>query len=107
TTLSGSVTILANHTSADIVLPVLNDAIVEGTETEIGRASCRGREELEVAVGLRGESATASITDDDSATVSIAKINDGAETNTPTDGLFRVSLSQFFSKHKTANDLPK
>src|SRR6185436_9272834 len=33
TALTGTVTILAGQTTADIIVPVLNDAIVEATET--------------------------------------------------------------------------
>jgi autotransporter-associated beta strand protein len=42
---------------------------------------------------VTGAVGTGTITNDDVGTVSIAKINDGAETGTPTDGLFRVTLS--------------
>ena len=45
--------------------------------------------DADISVGT--DNASLDITDDDTATVSIAKVNDGAETDTPTDGKFRVT----------------
>src|SRR5207244_645565 len=93
--LTGTVTILAGQTTADIDVTVLNDAIVEGTETVITTLSAvtGGDPQITLNGTPANLTATVNITDDDTATVSIAKITDGAETNTPTPGKFRVTQS--------------
>ena len=66
---------------------MLNDAIVEGTETVTVNLTRVGRARSATSRSAPPtESATVNITDNDTATVSIAKINDGAETDTPTNG---------------------
>ncbi|MDB5334442.1 MAG: hypothetical protein JWN70_61 [Planctomycetaceae bacterium] len=49
------------------------------------------------------QSAVSSITDDDSATVSISKILDGGETSPPTNGKFRVTLTTASSSDTVIN----
>ena len=102
TTLSGSVTILADSLGRHHP-GVLNNAIVEGTETVTLNLTSLGAHDPDITLDATDRDATANITDDDTATVTIAKINDGAETDTPTDGLFRVSLSQVSSTDTVVN----
>ncbi len=105
TTLTGTVTILAGQTTADISVPVLNDAIVEGTETVVVTLTTFGTHDPEIM--LDGNSAnltaTVNITDDDTATVSIAKITDGAEQASPVNGLFRVTQTAISSSDTVVN----
>src|SRR5262249_6467663 len=69
---------------------VVDDLIVEADETVVFSISS-GVPALSGAVTWNGVSHTLTIQDNDSATVSIAKISDGAEMNTPTPGKFRVA----------------
>lgn len=102
TALTGSVTIPSGQVTADIPVPVLNDTTVEGTETV--SVTLTGFTARDADVSLSGiVSASATITDDDTATVSVAKLNDGAETNSPAGGAFRVSLSAASSSNTTVN----
>ncbi len=91
TTLSGMVTILAGTTFADIDIAVLNDAIVEVTETVTITALTKTAGDADISVTT--DNASLNITDNDSATVSITNVNDGDETGTPTAGKFRVTQS--------------
>jgi Calx-beta domain/Domain of unknown function DUF11 len=87
TALSGTVTILAGATTATISIPVIDDAIVETSETVI--VTLTG-----VTTGLAtlgaGLVATNTIIDNDSATVSIANTTDGAEAG-PINGVMTVT----------------
>ena len=105
TALSGTVTILAGQTTADIVVPVLNDAIVEGTETVTATLTSFGAHDADITLDATPANLTASlnITDNDTATVSIAKLLDGAETNTPTNGSFRVTQTAVSSTDTVVN----
>ncbi|MEC3964457.1 Calx-beta domain-containing protein, partial [Flagellimonas halotolerans] len=93
TALSGTVTITAGLTSADITVPVLEDFVVEGDETvEVTLTSVTsGSATLDPAPA----NLTASITinDDDTATVSIAGTSAGSENGggAVTDGVFTVT----------------
>ncbi len=89
--LSGTVTIAAGTTTADIDMAVLNDILVETNETVIVTLAGITSGDPQVAIDDASKTATVSIGDDDTATVSIAKISDGAESATPTDGKFRVT----------------
>ena len=102
TTLTGSVTILAGQTTADIDVPVLNDGIVEGTETVALTLSGFGAHDADITLGAP-TNASLDITDNDTATVSIAKVNDGAETNAPTNGKFRVTQTAMSSTDTVVN----
>jgi uncharacterized repeat protein (TIGR01451 family) len=100
TALSGSVTIPAGNTTADITVLVLDETLVEGTETVI--ATLNGFTAGDPQVTLGGTvAATVDITDNDSAIVTIAKMNDGAETASPTNALFRVTQSAASSTDTT------
>ena len=91
TSTTQQVTFLAGETSHTVNVPINNDNLVEGTENFFASLS------TSTALGGRvinfNDTGTGTITDNDVATVSITAINDGAESGTPTNGLFRVSLS--------------
>jgi len=89
--LSGTVTIPAGATTADIDVQVFNDNIVEGTETVIVALTGISSGNADISLATANQTAAVSITDDDTATVSIARVNDGAETAAPTNGKFRVT----------------
>lgn len=85
------ITFLAGETSKQVVVVLNDDSLLEGDETFTATLSSM--------TPLAGRTiditdiATGTIVDDDTAIVSIAKITDGVESNSPTDGKFRVSLS--------------
>ncbi len=97
TTLTGTVTITAGQTTADIDVTVLGDARVEATETVILTLSSLGAHDPDISLDAANLAATVNITDDDTATVSLASITNGAETNTPTSGKFRVTQTAISS----------
>lgn len=99
---SGSVTIAAGQSTADISIPVLNDAIVEATETVSLTLSGFTARDADVTLGST-VAATADITDNDTTTVTIAKLTDGAETNTPSNGAFRVTQTGISSTDTVVN----
>ena len=76
TALSGSVTILAGDMSATIPIPVIDDAIVENPETVIVTLTS-----VTSGLAILGATLTATntIADNDSATVTIANTSNGAE----------------------------
>jgi hypothetical protein len=87
TALSGTVTIPAGSTTATINIPVIDDAIVEGSETAIVTLTS-------ITSGLPTLGATLiatnTIADNDSATVTIANTTDGAEAG-PANGVMTVT----------------
>ena len=86
---SGTVTIADGQTSAPVtVINVSHDSLVENNET-FDVVLSNPAALYTIATGT----ATSTITNDDTATVSIAKIDDGAELAVPEDGLFRVTQS--------------
>jgi hypothetical protein len=87
TALSGTVTILAGATTATIIIPVTNDAIVETAETVI--VTLTG---VTFGYPTLGATliATNTIADNDSATVTIANTSNGAEAG-PTAGVMTVT----------------
>src|SRR5205807_2298444 len=105
TALTGSVTIPAGQTFADINVVVLDDNIVEETETVTVTLTSFGSHDADITLDATpaNRTATVNITDDDTATVSIAKISDGAETNTPTSGVFRVTQTAVSSTDTVVN----
>src|SRR5207249_2934138 len=90
--LSGSLTIPANQLSATIAVPVMDDTLVEGTETVSVTLSAITSGAPQIALGA-ANSATLNIADNDTATVTIATTRDGDESG-PVSGLFTVSLTQ-------------
>jgi len=84
---SGTVTIADGQASASVTLNIARDLIVEADETfTVTLSSPDNGYVLDTA------SATGSITNDDSATLSVAKLNDGAE-YPKVDGKFRITLT--------------
>ena len=87
TSLSGTVTIPANTLTATIdVTGIIDDTIVEGTETVI--VTLTGTDD--VLIGVDATPATVNILDNDSATVSIAATTDANETGAA-NGLFTLT----------------
>lgn len=92
--LSGSVTIDAGDTSATIDVTVLNDAIVEVTETVLLTLTAVTAGDAGITLAADPNDADSiDITDDDTATLSIAGTTNGAEAATPTNGQFTVTQS--------------
>nr|WP_316829064.1 Calx-beta domain-containing protein [Pedobacter miscanthi] len=81
------ITIPAGQTTGTITIPVLTDNIVEGTETVMATLSSANNP----AVTVSNTPATINITDNTTATVTVAGTADGAEPNTP--GKFTFTLS--------------
>src|SRR6185503_10337072 len=80
TTLSGTVTILAGQTSAVIdVTGIVNDTIVEANETVVVKLTGITSGDPQITVNGASDTATVTIFDNDSATVSIAKTTDANE----------------------------
>ena len=103
TTLTGSVTIAAGQTTADINVLVLNDALVEATESVIVTLTGLSAGDADIALDgtVANRTATVNITDNDAATVSIAKILDGAEPSP--NGMFTVTQSAISSTDTIIN----
>ena len=91
TPLSGTVTISAGATTADIDVAVVNDSVVESDETVIVTLAGITSADPQITINQANKAATVSIADDDVATVSIAKIGDATEAAVPTNGKFRVT----------------
>ena len=90
TSLSGSVTIPANATTATInVTGIVDDTIVEGTETVIVTLDSTDNVLIGIATGP-ADTATIDILDNDTAEVSIATTTDANETGS-VQGLFTLS----------------
>ncbi len=85
--LSGTVTIPAGSTVATLAVNVLDDSVLEGTETVV--VTLTGTDNL-VGLGTEME-ATVNITDDDTSEVSVISDSDAAEP--ATDGSYTISLS--------------
>ena len=101
TALSGSVTILAGATTATITVPVLDDALVEGTETVIVTLGAMTAGDAQISIGA-ANAATVNITDTaDTAQVTIAATTDGVEPGT--NGVFTVTLSAASSTDTTVS----
>ncbi len=90
TALSGSVTILAGSTTATITIPVINDAIVETAETVIITMNTVTAG-VSTTIGTPA-AATNTITDNDTAVVTIATTTNGSETG-PTNGVMTITQS--------------
>lgn len=92
TPLSGTATILAGQASTTINVPVINDGLVEATETVIVTLNSISQGDPSVSIDSGAKSATLNITDNDSAQVSIAATTGGNETG-PAAGRFTVTQS--------------
>lgn len=97
---TGTATIADGATSTTVTIPVSGDILVETNETFTVAISAPTNGYV---VSGTGASSTATITDNDTATVSIVKINNGAETNTPEVALFRVTQTAQSSTATTIN----
>src|SRR5262249_18095341 len=97
TTLSGTVTIPAGLSTAEGLGPELNGGLSEGTKTVTGTLSTIRTGDPDISIDSGNANASLDITDDDTATVSVAKVNDGAETDTPSNGKFRVTQTNVSS----------
>ena len=94
TPLSGTVTIPAGAFDADIEVAVLDDDLVEATETVSVTLTGITSGTPGVSLDSAAQTASLDIVDNDTATLSIAKVNDGAEADVPADGRFRVRQSK-------------
>ena len=92
TPLVGTVTVLAGQTSATIDLEVVDDGLLENSETVI--LTLLGTDDADVTVDLSPGANTASvtITDDDIATISVVA-NDAGAAEPGDDGQFTISIS--------------
>ena len=89
--LSGTVVILAGQTTTTIDVNVLDDSLIEATETVTVTLDSIVSGEAQISIGA-ADTDTVSIADDDSATVTLTATD--ASANEPTDGgQFLVSLS--------------
>src|SRR5204862_6222788 len=77
TALSGTVTILAGQLTADISVPVLNDSLVEASETVVVTLTGFGAHDPEITLDpvTANLTATVNIADNDIATVSSSKFS--------------------------------
>jgi uncharacterized repeat protein (TIGR01451 family) len=87
TALSGTITIAAGSLNNTITIPVINDAIVEGSESVIVTLTAVTSGAVSLGVTLV---ATNTIADNDSATVSISNTTNGAEA-APTNGVMTLT----------------
>ncbi len=95
TTLSGTVAIAAGEKSATIDISVVDDAVLEESETVI--VALVGTDDGDASIDDTNNTASITIADNDTATVSIAASDaDAAEPND--DGQFTVTLSQISDK---------
>jgi hypothetical protein len=83
---TGTATIADGATSTIVRIPVSADLLVEPDETFTVTLSAPTNGHV-----IAAASSSATIVDDDSATVSIAKITDGGEAAIPTNALFRAT----------------
>ncbi len=98
TALTGSVVVFAGETTATLNVAVLNDLIVEASETVI--VTLTGTDDTDITVNLVSGNATVTIGDDDSATASVTASDPIA--SEPTDsGQFTVSMNKVSSTDTT------
>ncbi|MBB4110695.1 beta strand repeat-containing protein, partial [Pedobacter zeae] len=82
-----TITIPAGQTTGTITIPVLTDNIVEGTETVVATLTASGNPTVTVS----NTPATINITDNTTATVTVAATKDGAEPGTAGEFTFTLS----------------
>ncbi|NNF50385.1 MAG: DUF11 domain-containing protein, partial [Woeseiaceae bacterium] len=91
--LSGTVTIPAGSTTATIdIAGIVADGLVEGTETIEITVTGITASDPGVTIDGSNDTATISLVDGDTATVSVAPTNDGDESG-PVDGVFTLTQS--------------
>ena len=92
-TLTGSVTIPAGSTTANITIPVIDDAVVEGNETVIITLTSISSGSPGVSLGAAASiTATNTIADNDAPTVTIANTTNVSEPG-PANGVMTVTMS--------------
>ncbi|WP_236615673.1 beta strand repeat-containing protein [Rhodopirellula europaea] len=91
TPLSGTVTILAGDTTATIDVEVLDDSVVEGSESVIVTLDAITAGDADISIGA-ANSDTVTISDEDTASVSIATLNNAMEQG-EVDGVFTLTLT--------------
>jgi hypothetical protein len=101
TTLSGTVTILAGDSTATIDLSVLDDALLEDNENVTVTLNAITAGDADVSIGA-ANAATVSISDDDSAEVTIVA-NDATASEPVNHGQFTVSLSNVSDSDTTVS----
>ncbi len=102
TALSGSVTIMAGSTSALIDVATIDNTILEDNETVIVTLTGTDDTDVTVSTAPGANTATVTIADDDTATVSITA-NDPAAAEPANDGQFTVSMSAASDKDTVIN----
>ncbi len=102
TALSGSVTILAGSTSAVIDVATIDNAILEDNETVIVTLTGTDDTDVTVSTAPGANTATVTIADDDTASVSITA-NDSAAAEPANDGQFTVTMSATSDKDTVIN----
>ena len=93
TAFSGSVTITAGLTTATIDVSVLDDNLLEDNETVTVTLQSVTSGDADISIGRRGNSDTITISDEDTAEVTIAA-NDATAAEPSNDGQFTVTLSK-------------
>ena len=88
TALSGTITILAGSTTRTISIPIIDDAIVEGSETVIVTLTSVTSGAVTLGATLI---ATNTVADNDAATVTVANTTNGIEAVSPTNGVMTVT----------------
>ena len=101
TAITHSVTIPANTTTATITIPVINDALVEPTET-VTVTLVSPITSGNAGISVDTTTASRNITDNDTATVSVAGTTDGSETG-PVNATFTVTQSAVSSINTVVN----
>ncbi len=91
TVLSGDVTILAGSNSATINVTVINDFLVEGSETVIVTLNSISSGNVGISIDGANNADTVTIDDDDATTVTISA-NDASASEPNDNGQFTVSL---------------
>ncbi|MCZ4222600.1 Calx-beta domain-containing protein [Pedobacter rhodius] len=89
TAIPTTVTIPAGQSSVTVSVPVLNDNVIEGTETVVVKMNPATNNPSVIASTI---AATVNITDSGSSVATVAAVNDGAEAG-QVAGKFRVSIS--------------
>ena len=90
TPLVGTVTIAAGDTSTTIDVTVLDDSIVEATETVVVTLDSVTSGDADISVDATA--ATVTISDDDTAVLSVVQLQNGSETG-PVPGQFEITMS--------------
>lgn len=86
---NSQITVANGATTGTLSVPVIDDALLDGTETLIAQIS----NSSSVAVSIGTAIATASISDNETATADLSVTTQGVETG-PVDAVFTVTLSE-------------